>query len=444
MIAFVRRRWREIAVLLASTALLTSFVVDWASFSTTDRSVRDFTGTYAAAVIIRDGHAAQIYDWHVAARVEGQVAALHEHQDQYPITQSALGLALAVPLTWLSLSSAFTVWSALQLLLVMLAVVIAARAAPRRMGSSGIGLAAIAALALAGFGTQNLLDVGTSTGFNAIGVAMAYRCWQRRSYTAGGAWLAGTAMIAKPHLAVALLLFVLAWGNRRAIVGVLAGGAAALAAFTALVGVSGIGAFVGSAVRTSAAFSARGGDSFFSLPSMWFDDTTATYVVGIAGICLVLALCVVLGRRVRREPALLGLGLATATALSLLATPHAFLYDTVMVAPAVAWTLAELDLFGVSPSWRGVVPWVIAALWVPAIGLDASLGGTLLPLVQRIGELNAWWLVGLTGVLWAIVRAGSSGRKNPDREGVLKERWMNLVSPHRTWSLAIRRRFSGG
>jgi len=388
---------------LAVTALLFAwFVIQWASLSSHDRSTRDFTLTYTAATIIRDGDPAHVYDWPTLSRVGDQLIA-PDHL-QFPYLQSVLGAWLVVPLTALGLPNAFTLWSATQLLLVAIAVFLAVRAAPQRRVHGFWGLAAIAGIALAAPGVSNLLSVGQSAGFNALGTAMAYRCWRRGAYMAGGAWLAGTAAIAKPHLALGVLVFVVGWSNRRAILGVIGGGAAAFLAFVALVGLHGLVAFFLGASRAGTIWSARGGDSFFSLPSMWFDDTTMSAVVGFAGGCLALVLCYVLGRRVRRNPSLLGLSLAAATVLSLLATQHAFLYDTVMIAPAVAWSLVELDLFGSRSLREAAEPLAIAIFWGPAIWISVQL--PLTALIVRVGELYAWGAIALASALWiSVLRA---------------------------------------
>jgi glycosyl transferase family 87 len=396
----VKQHWRQISVMLIATAVIATYIVMWSSLSSHDRSTRDFTSTYTAATIIRLGKPADIFDWHVQAQV-GDALMAPDHL-QLPYLESALVAALVLPLTALPLPTAFILWSAFQLTLVIIAVVVAVRAAPRHPRSGWLALVAIGALALAGPGTENMLAVGTSSGFSALGVAMAYRCWRGKSFAAGGAWLAATAMIAKPHLALGILLFVFGWGNRRAIVGAIAGGGAALVAFVGLVGWHGVRDFALDIPQFSSIWSSRGGDSFFSLPSMWFDDTTMTYVVGITGGCVALALCFAIGRSVRRDASRLGVAFATAVVLSLLATSHAFLYDAVMLAPAVAWCLAEMDLFSSSPLDRLVSPWAIVILWAPAMWIDRLFSDPLTPLVLRVGELDVWWTIGLAAVMWFV------------------------------------------
>src|SRR5437588_2062 len=75
-----------------------------------------------------------------------------------------------------------------------------------------VDLVAITAVALAVPATSNLLGVGQWTGLNALGLAMAYRSWRHHAYASGGVWLAASAAIAKPHLALGLMVFALGWG----------------------------------------------------------------------------------------------------------------------------------------------------------------------------------------------------------------------------------------
>jgi hypothetical protein len=388
----------DLVVMLAGLAVLAWYVESWMTVGAAVRVTRDFTDTYTAATLIRSGHAAQIYDWRVLAGTARPL--MSPAHLQVPFLEVALVALLAVPLTPVPLATAFWVWSALQAGMVLAAVVIAVRAAGAAR-SGLLGAAAVVAVVLATPATDNLLSVGTSSGFNALGVALAYRCWRRGSHLAAGAWLVVTAALAKPHLALGILVFLVGWRNRRALVGAVSAGVAAAAAFVAIVGNDGVRAFLADAPKANTLWSARGEASVFALPSMWFDDTTMSYVLGVAFGCAALALCFLMGRRVRRGAAGLGAGLAAATVLSLLASPHAFLYDEVMIAPAVAWTLAEAGLVVRTGGGVRALPGVVLA-WLAAVWLDTLVDGPLRQLVLRIGELDVWALVLLACALWSL------------------------------------------
>jgi Glycosyltransferase family 87 len=409
-----REHRRELLIVAAAAAIACWYVVSWATFSPRDRSIRDFSDTYTAATIIRSGNAAGIYEWHLLAKVGDRLMA-PDHLE-LPYLETPYAALLALPLTSLPLPDAFVVWSAGQVGLVILAVVVAVRAAQPRTKPSALAVVAIAGIALATPAANNLLAVGTSSGFNALGVAMAFRCWRRGSYASGAIWLVATAALAKPHLAIGMLAFMLGWGKRRAIAGALAAGLAAAAAFVALVGASGLQAFLVDVPKANTVWSARGEASLFALPSMWLNDNLVAYLLGIAAGCAALVLCFAVGRQVRRDRTLLGGGLATACLLSLLASPHAFLYDLVMVAPAIAWLLVELDLFAQRPQRAWSSPWLVVILWLTTTWIGPLLTEPLLPLVMRVGQLGVWAAIVLAVSLWWVpqqmrfaMRGGSAG-----------------------------------
>ena len=72
----------------------------------------------------------------------------------------------------------------------------------------------------------------------------------------------------------------------------------------------------------------------------WIASDAAVQVLAAAGSVLALGACWLLGDRARRRPGLLEPSLAGATALSLLAAPHALTHDLALLAPALVWTAA--------------------------------------------------------------------------------------------------------
>ena len=360
----------------------------------------DFGSAYTGATIIREGDGHRLYDLSLQTAVGDRVMA--PARITLPYDELPLGAVALVPLAALPLDTAFVTWTTVQFLLVCLAVVIAVRAAPTPRPRRGAAALAIIGIAVTQLGLENLVGVGQWTGLNAIGVAMAYRCWRRGAFAAGGAWLVASAAAVKPDLAIGLLAFLIGWGNRRALLGALGAAAAVLAGSLAIVGVGGLSAMVTNDLRLAGVLSQAGGASFAALPSVWFGNTTPSYVVGAAGAAVCLVLCGMLGRRFRGDSVLLGPALAAATALSLLASPHAYLYDEVMLAPAVAWSLAELGLFSV-PQRRGLDnAWTIVVLWAVLPWIQALFFTPLLPLVSRIGILFPWFTVALAVALWSI------------------------------------------
>ncbi|MFN2581829.1 MAG: glycosyltransferase 87 family protein [Candidatus Dormibacteria bacterium] len=398
----VIRQWRELCVIAITAALVGSYVGHVASLAPRSRATTDFSSTYVGATIVRLGEAQRIYDLSLQASIGNRLLA--PDPLVFPFEVVALGALSAAPLTLLSVSDAFDVWAALQLLLVVGAVAVVVREARRRSRVTRLAALAMVGIGVAAAGTGNLIAVGQWPGFNALGVAMAYRCWSRGRHASGAAWIVGTAALAKPHLAIGLLVFIGAWGNRRALLGAGAAIAAAAAAFVGLVGIAGAAAFVHGAVQSNVVSSERGGAGILALPSTWFNDGLLTYPVGFAAAALLLVACAVIGRRVHHNPALLSAGFAAATVLSVLVSPHAFLYDDVMIAPAVAWSLVELGLFSRGHRRSLANPWTIVVLWLAVPLVQFTFTAQMTPVVLRVGELFVWSTLLLAVTLWTLGR----------------------------------------
>lgn len=395
----IRQRPAASVIVAVSLLLVCFYGAHAVAVSARGGSGGDFGSGYVAATMIRDGDASRVYDLQAQHTLGAQ---LLPGQRVLPFEGVALGAAAQVPLSWLPLPSAFLVWDAIQVVLVILAGVVAVRATPARRARALLVTLAIAGVAVTHVGLDNLVAIGQWTGVNALGIAMAYRSWRRGAFMAGGAWLVASAALFKPHLALGLVVFLIAWGNRRALLGAAAAAAAGLMALVALVGLGGVRALIGNDIGLNGALNQQGGASIVALPSMWFSDTSATYVVGLIASCAVLALCALLGRRLRRDGALLSPALATATALSLLASPHAFLYDYVMLVPAVAWSLAELRLLTDRQPRTLYGAWTIVALWAAAPWIQRVFAGEIAPVVARVGYPDVWFSIILAAALWAI------------------------------------------
>lgn len=286
----------------------------WAGAGPAQGARADFASGYTGATIVRDGDAHRLYDLTLQSSVGDRLVA-PEHLT-LPYDAVPLGAVALVPLTFLPLEAAFVVSTTAQFLLVVLAVVIAVRASPSPRPRARTAAIAIIGIAVTQVGLENLVGVGQWTGVNALGVAMAYRCLRRDSFTASGVWIVATAALMKPDLAIGLGAFLIGWGNRRALLGALGAGVAALTASLAIVGIGGLVALFGNDLRLAGVLSQTGGASFIALPSVWFGNTTLSYVGGAVGAAVCVGICGVLGRRFRRNPDLLGPALAAATALS--------------------------------------------------------------------------------------------------------------------------------
>src|SRR5579884_1530742 len=151
----------------------------------------DFAGTYAAATLWRTGHADELYD--IPAQ-EAVLAATGTPRDHLliPFENPPAAAVVASPLSLLNSVLAYRIWSALQMLLLLVAACIAVWAAPRPLSRrrSSWPQAGAVLFALAGFGTALLLVEGQWDGVAALGLAVLYAGW-RRGWTTAAAVVFG-------------------------------------------------------------------------------------------------------------------------------------------------------------------------------------------------------------------------------------------------------------
>ncbi|HEX6538446.1 MAG TPA: glycosyltransferase 87 family protein [Candidatus Dormibacteraeota bacterium] len=361
-------------VIAVSAALLVAYAIVFAQLSRVDIGRSDFSAFYVGGMLLRGGHAASLYDESLQAPLHARLIA-PDAEGNLPFVDPPVAAALVAPVTLLGLDGAYRVWALVELAALVVAVAVAVRGVPR-----GDALPAGAA-ALAGTGTLFAVAQAQWTPLLALGLAVAFHTWRRRagpeSWAAalGAAALLAAAAIGKPQLALGLVAFLLGWRRRGLLLGAATavGGVAVLS--LALVGPAGIAGFL----RIVAGSTTRS-DPHLMVGASGLAAAFAGAGAPVALLTAVIALtaCMtafVLGTRVRRDPAQLPAALAGAAALSLLASPHAYLDDFTMLAPAAAWSLAAAAATG---SWRRFV--AVLGLWAALSGAavaDLAGGGRL-------------------------------------------------------------------
>jgi len=408
---------RRPAVTLAALggAFVLAYLILWLEATPSQISRIDFTNTYVGATLFREGLGASMYNLALQAALYSRVVGTPDGR-YLPFDAAPLAAVVAAPVTLLGLDTAFRLWSLLQFGLVAAAVVIAVRATSgevpvERDRRVGIGL-----IALACMGTCSTLLEGQLDGFSALGLAVFYALLKRHRMGAAGAVLAVSSLLAKPHLALGLAAFALAWRDRRLILGMLAGGAATLAVSLLAVGTGGIAGFLGDLGSQVNAWPLATMVSLIGIAGSFLGQTPTAHIVGAVGTLAAVAVAAALGAAVRRRPQRLEAALAGATVLSLLASPHAYVDDVALLVPATAWSLTALAAHaGDVRSLRNA----ILAVWV-AISVAAYLLVT--GEVPLLDGLTPWTLIAAAGLAIAVCRRQGAGAPDlsPDPEPGLR------------------------
>jgi hypothetical protein len=384
--------------------LLASYAITWAQVTPSRERGTDFSASYVAALLLRSGDGAQLYDQQLEHARHLELLPAGTFIDLPFITPPTTAL-LALPLVGLDAGTAFRVWSLLALALLVLAVWIAIRAGPwpaLRMPAPHL---AVLLMAVAGGGTYALLLLGQIDGVAALGLAAAYAAWRKDRPAIAGFWLGLAFAATKPHLAIGLGIWLLARRDWRALAGAAAGWAVVAGVSLVLVGPAGLGGFVSA---LGFAFGNTPGASTLGIPGLvasWLGSGALPAAIGITGALIALSGCALLGARSRGNSVGLEASLAGAAALSLVASPHLLAHDLVILAPAFAWCAARAAAADASP-WPGTATLRVMAGWA-IIGLFAFLdtGNSAPAPPGRVVPL------GLLGVgVFALMLSGSHSR----------------------------------
>jgi Glycosyltransferase family 87 len=404
----VRTR-RAVAVAAAvSTVLLAYFAISWARVTPVRERGTDFSASYVAALLLRSGDGAELYDQQVERARHLTLLPAGIVIDLPFITPPTTAL-LALPLTVLDPGTAFRVWSIIELALLALAVWVAIRAGPWPSRSGNAPRTVTVLMAIAAGGTYAFLLLGQIDAIAALGLAAAYAAWRKDRPALAGFWVALALAATKPHLAIGLGIWLVARRDWRALAGAAAGGAVVTAVSLALVGSAGLAGFVsalGFAVGNTPGASTLG---IPGLVASWLGSGTVSAAIAVTGSLIALGGCGVLGTRSRGNPRALEASLAGATALSLVASPHLLPHDLVILAPAFAWCAARAAAAESAP-WPGLVTIRLIAAWAVLGVLTLVDTGNAAPAPP--GRLVPLGLLGI-GIAALLIPASGPRVENP-------------------------------
>ena len=396
----VRRQLNWTLVMGAvSAALLVAYLVAWVRIDGLEIARSDFTSTYVGATLLREGHGSEMYD-------QSLQTVLHSELDpadkggNLPFVNPPLAAALAMPVSLLGLDAAYRVWSLVQLALLVVAVVVALRAAPIQTLRRG-QIAAIALLALASMGTWAMFIQGQWDGVSALGLATAYASLRRGRPATAGVLLAVTSLIGKPQLALCLAAFVVGRRDWRLIAGGLAGLAVCAGLSVLIAGTAGVAGFLGGLAGSLTRWQLTTFVSLVGIGAAVTGSTAGAYIVAAIGGAMAMALAAALGSAVRARPDRLEAGLAGAAVLSVLASPHALPHDLALLVPPAAWCFAALAARRPRPAAllkAAILVWIALSA---AAAADTVLDGQVPP-----GPLTPWVLIAAAALAVAVaVRA---------------------------------------
>jgi hypothetical protein len=331
----VSRSQRPARLIIAfAAALLLAYAVVWSQVSSIDVGRSDFTAFYVGGTLLRQGHTGDLYNEAVQQPLHSALIA-PDREGNLPFVNTPVAAALVLPATFLPLSVAYRLWGALEVAVLLLAIVLAVRWVDWPPGTPRVWKVAAGAAALASMGTWTTLIQAQWTPILALGIVLAYRAWKGGHQATGAALLVVSAGIAKPHLALGLLVFLLGWRRRRIILGAIAGAGGLALASLALVGPSGIDGFIKILAGSTTRWVLANMLSFIGVVGSLFGNGAAAHLVGLLATLVACAAALWLGTLVRRNPIRLDIALVGAAVLSLIASPHAYSDDLVMLAPVM-------------------------------------------------------------------------------------------------------------
>jgi len=398
------------AIIAVSIALLAAYFVTWLQLGPVAIGRSDFTAFYAGSTLIREGHGGAAYDAAVQGALRDQLIA-PDHAGAVPFDDAPTAAAVVVPVTLLTLDVAYRVWTLLMLAALLAAVVIGVRAAPWPAGISNTWKAAAGAAALTGTGTWMMFIQGQWGALTALGLALAYRDWRAGHQLRGGFLLVVATGIAKPHLALGLAAFVIGWRQRRVIAGALGGALALAVTSLVIVGPGGVGNWISGAVSHATRWDLRPMVSFIGIPGSLLGNGISAHVIAAAASLVACAAAWWLGSLTRNDSSRLAAAFAGAALMSLVAAPHAYAQDLVMLAPAFVWIAAwashDERASALSTSTRVVAAFTVWGL-ISAFAFVDFLDGAAVP----PGQLTAWALVIAASAACALVwRRGHASRE---------------------------------
>jgi Glycosyltransferase family 87 len=387
------RRIRAQAIVLA-LCLWGVCAVDFATPGLFDRAgnikFQDFLQFYISARLIRDGRTSQLYDQRVAD-TEMEAIIGKQGRVRLPTVYGPQVGLFFVPVSWLSFPAAARIWVTISLLVFAGCIYLVGRScAGLRLHSGIVALCAIAFPPLFHFFVRGQISALVLACFTAA--LLAFR--------ADRMWLAGVALgflVFKPQFLVAIPLVLLLSRAWKTLAGLVVAAGAQLAVTAMYFGLAVMRAYfdtlghvsrwIGSSELRLAPIQMHSLRSFWSLLIPWPLIPWPGVALGLYVLSSIAAIA--LAAATWKSSAPLALRFSALTLAAGLVNPHLFVYDLLVLAPAllllVDWTLTNeqhpasaalrllaylafiLPLFGPLSQWTHLqlsVPAFTVMLWM--------------------------------------------------------------------------------
>ena len=400
---------RRLTLILAAgiVAFLCVAVALWIVEPAGTIAYQDFNHDYTGGTLFRLGRLSSLYDVSAQAEtVRGVLGFLPSDYQPYSMLPTAA--ALLAPLSVLPYQTAFRVYGAINIvLLVLAAVTVVSTLRPSRRAER---LAILAVFGAGGF--LYMLLWGQWDALSALLLALTWRDLRNGREARAGVWLALAGGLGKPHLLLGTAVLVLAWGRRRLLLSAAATAAALAVADLLLVGTSGVAAWLHVGTAYNPAYGTVRMIGVGSLTATIAGQGTSATVAGAVVGLVCLAVCAVLGRRLAAHPEELDGLLAASIALSLYGSPHSFDYNLVLLGPAMTWMVCVLwrraATTGASRTDRATL--LLLGLWW---GMGALAFAEQVVFRSHLAfRLSPFLLLGLAVLL---IRLAAAPRATPDR-----------------------------
>ena len=362
----------------------------WSVRARIARGDPDFTAFYAAATLVRSGHAVDIYN------PSAQFSSQARFTNDYELRRGPLRYIhppfealLFVPFTFFSYRAAFVLWD-LANLGMLVAVALSLRAS--LLPDSGIGIWDLVLGLLAFFPIFANFFQGQDAILLLLFVALGFRAMKRRADFSAGCWMA--LGLFRFQLVIPLVLVLALWGRRRIALGFVPMTAVLLLVSAAMVGWGNVLRYP-AYLWLWASVSGSGRTPSSLLPSMLGLVTGWPRLEGIhwlVAIVLILSagLVIVVARmkNLAQQPRFFNLCFACAILGSVLVGYNTSTYDLALLVLPLAVMLRE-ELTGPIP--RGlllpIVPLLISPFWF--------LLGMYWQNFNLIAIFLLWWLIAL-------------------------------------------------